>query len=115
MRSFRQRVRERLTGRRLDPVTEAEVVDELTQHVEERYQELRTRGVREEDAVIQAWKELEGHPRLSRDISKSRRALPPAPVHDTSRSGVSALRAEHSGRVFLRARRAYQREHAAGH
>src|SRR5688572_30614053 len=88
---WRARVRERLAGVSLDPATEAEVIDELTQHVEDRYRDLVGRGVDEELAATQAWRELEGHPRLEREISSSRRAPALAPIQDGSHSGLSAV------------------------
>lgn len=93
MPDWTQRVRERLAGLDLDPATEAEVVLELTQHVDDRYRDLLARGLSDTDAETQAWRELDGHPRLARDLARARRALvaAPAPAHNVSRHGLRAL------------------------
>ena len=88
---WRARVRDRLAGLALDPATEAETIEELTQHVEDRYRDLIAAGAADADAARQAWLELEGHPRLAQEISGARKALSPSPVHDVSRGGVAAI------------------------
>jgi predicted permease len=91
MPDWSARVRERLAGLRLDPATEIETIEELAQHVDDRYRDLLARGVPDASAAEQAWRELDGHERLARDISTARRALMPDPVQDNSKSGVGAL------------------------
>ena len=85
------RVRARLAGLRLDPATEAETVEELAQHVDDRYRDLLARGATETEAAARAWQELEGHPLLAREISSARVPLAAAPIHNTSRGGVRAI------------------------
>jgi len=46
MPDWREIVRERLAGCELDGAREAEIVDEMAQHLEDRYVELRSRGFR---------------------------------------------------------------------
>jgi predicted permease len=60
MRDWRAEVRRRLEGARLDGGTERDVVDELAQHLEDRFHELRGRGVPAEEAELQALAELDG-------------------------------------------------------
>jgi putative ABC transport system permease protein len=91
MPDWMQRVRERLAGVDLDPATEAEVVLELTQHVDDRYRDLIARGLSDADAEAQAWRELDGHPRLGREIASARTPMLPTPAHDLSHSGFRAL------------------------
>lgn len=83
------RVRERLAGLDLDPSTEAEIVDELTQHVEDRYRDLIATGAAYDVARARALLELEGHPRLARDLAGARKFLITSPVQDHSRSRMS--------------------------
>ncbi len=91
MPDWSARVRERLAGLRLDPATEAETIEELAQHVEDRYRDLLARGVGDAAAAAQAWRELEGHDRLAREISHARTPLTPQPIQDTSRGGIAAV------------------------
>ncbi len=91
MPDWSARVRERLAGLRLDPATEAETIEELAQHVEDRYRDLLARGVGDAEAAGQAWRELEGHDRLAREISHARTQLTPQPIQDTSKGGVAAI------------------------
>jgi putative ABC transport system permease protein len=91
MPDWRARVAKRLAGLRLDPATEREVIDELTQHLEDRYRDLLARGARPDTAAVEAWRELEGHPRLSREIASVRMAWPLAPIQHTARGGLPAL------------------------
>ena len=91
MVDWRARVRDRLAGLVLDPATEAETVDELTQHVEDRYRDLLAGGMNESAAADRAWLELEGHPRLVQEISRARVFLPPPPAQDQSRRGLTGL------------------------
>ena len=44
MRDFRDFVRERIAPLRLQAVAEASLIEELTQHLEDRYRELRSAG-----------------------------------------------------------------------
>jgi len=45
MHDWTKRLHKRLAGLRLDPAREAEIVEELAQHLDERYRELRERGL----------------------------------------------------------------------
>lgn len=59
MREWRDEIRRRLAGSRLGPEAEAEVVEELSQHLEDRYAELRGGGMPEEEAVRAVLAELD--------------------------------------------------------
>lgn len=91
MPDWRPRIRERLAGLRLDPASEAEVIDELAQHLEDRYRDLRSSGTGAHDAAAIAWREIEGHPRLSSEIASARTPFPMTPVQDASRGGFGAV------------------------
>jgi hypothetical protein len=54
-----------------DPLREADIVDELAQHVAEHYAELRASGVPEPDAITQALAPFDD----PRDVSRSANAL----------------------------------------
>ena len=90
MPEWTSRVRDRLADLDLDPATAAETLEELTQHVEDRYRDLVATGTAEDVAAAQAWRELEGHPKLAREISVVRR-LATAPIQATARGGVGAV------------------------
>lgn len=50
MPDWRTEIRSRLAALRLAPTREIEIVEEMNQHLEERYRELRAEGVPEEAA-----------------------------------------------------------------
>src|SRR5262245_59960609 len=52
-------IRRRLDGLRLDPEREVEVVEELSQHLDDRYRELWLRGVEDNRAISEALSELD--------------------------------------------------------
>lgn len=58
MADFRAAVRRHLEGSDLSPATEAEVADELVQHLEDRFAELRRRGLDESEAEAAVLSEL---------------------------------------------------------
>ena len=65
-------VRRRLQSLRLTPSREAEIVDELSQHLEDRYQELCAEG-KTDKMCKELWK-------LLRDIDKARHKALPADI-----------------------------------
>jgi hypothetical protein len=60
MPDWRQRVREVLAGGGLSPTTEIDIVEELAQHVEDRFQSLAAQGMAEPDALALSLREIEG-------------------------------------------------------
>jgi len=61
MPEWTQYVRPHLAGLGLDPVREAEIVDEVSQHLDQRYEELRADGASEAEAqrlVIEELRQL---------------------------------------------------------
>ena len=91
MPDWTDRVRDRLRGLHLNAATEAETIEELTQHLDDRYRDLQASGVTDAEAAAQAWQELEGHPRLAQEISTARASLVTTPIQNSSRSGLAAL------------------------
>jgi predicted permease len=62
-------IRRRLSAARLPPEREAAVVDEVAQHLENRYQSLLASGQPAVEAERRAWRELEGDDVLGRLLS----------------------------------------------
>jgi predicted permease len=79
----------RLAALRLSPTREAEIVDELSQHLEDRYEQLRAEGVDDPEARRRAIDELREHDTLAREMRALRQARTPAPIAEGSpRRGV---------------------------
>ncbi|MBV9927382.1 MAG: ABC transporter permease [Acidobacteria bacterium] len=58
MPDWKREVRRRLSGLRLSPTRESEIVEELAQHLEDRYEQARRWGASEEEAYRAASQEL---------------------------------------------------------
>jgi putative ABC transport system permease protein len=58
MPDWKEEIRKRLAGLKLDPAREAEIVEELSQHLEDRYRELLADTATEEEASSEALAEL---------------------------------------------------------
>jgi putative ABC transport system permease protein len=73
-------IRERLAPARLDPIAEDEVIEELAQHLDERYQELCANGLPDEECRRRALAELDSRDLLMKGMRFTRRpyAAPPA-------------------------------------
>ncbi len=71
MRKWKDEIRRRLQESKLEPAREAEIVEELSQHLEDRYEELRARGASDEDAYGATLEELSGHELLARELARS--------------------------------------------
>src|SRR5438132_7917284 len=59
MREWKHAIERRLDGLRLAPTREAELVEELSQHLDDRYHELRARGASDDAARREALAELD--------------------------------------------------------
>ena len=59
MRNWHEQIRQRLRGLNLSPTREREIVDELAQHLQDRYEELRAGGAADDVAFRDAMAELE--------------------------------------------------------
>ncbi|MFY9572084.1 MAG: ABC transporter permease [Blastocatellia bacterium] len=75
MREWADEIRKRIAGLNLDPVREAEIVEELAQHLEDRYQELRGAGAMEWDAHRKALDELSENEVLARELRRIERQV----------------------------------------
>ena len=60
MPDWRNIIRHRLAGLDIRPVDEIDIVEELAQHVEDRYADLCRAGASDEDAVTGSLEELDG-------------------------------------------------------
>src|SRR5437016_3628553 len=77
MRDWTEAIRRRLASAKLDPVSEAEVVEELAQHLDDRYQELRGNGIPEEECFRRALAELDERDLLAKGVGLTRRSPTP--------------------------------------
>lgn len=92
MPEWKQLIRERLARLRLEPVREAEIVEELSQHLDDRYEELLARGLAAREAHAAVFQELNDSELLSRELSRVEREAARAPV---------VLGAERGGNMIL--------------
>ncbi len=73
-------LRRRLATLRLSPTREAEIIEELSQHLDQRYQELRAAGTSDADARRVATLELDDSDALARHMRQLRQAHVPPPT-----------------------------------
>ena len=79
MPDWKHIVRERLGNLKLPGASESEVFDELSHHLEDRYQELLASGVSESEAQRIAIEPLNANPSLVEALRRARNQLPPEP------------------------------------
>jgi predicted permease len=80
MPDWKPEIRKRLVAARLEPTREAEIVDELSDHFEDRYAELTARGAAKEEARAAVLAELSEGAELAAALRRSERAPHPQPV-----------------------------------
>jgi predicted permease len=80
MPDWNGRIRKQLAGLNLAPAREAEIVEELAQHAEDRYRELLSGGATEAEARRAALDEIGGHKLLAKELRAIERADAPEPV-----------------------------------
>lgn len=91
MPDWKAEIRERLADLSLAPTREAEIVEELAQHIDDRYQELLTGGATEVEASRLALAELRDSDSLKRELRRVERRVAPEPIiNDTNRTNVIA-------------------------
>jgi putative ABC transport system permease protein len=76
MREWRDELRARLAPLRLWPEREAAIVEEVAQHLDDRYRTWRAAGHDHQAAVAAAWRELEEGQMLEREIARIERSQP---------------------------------------
>jgi len=80
MLEWKVEISKRLTGLKLAPAREAEIVEELAQHLEERYYELLADGATEAEAHRIAVEELTNQSLLARELRSVERAVTQEPI-----------------------------------
>ncbi|MGH9839147.1 MAG: ABC transporter permease, partial [Blastocatellia bacterium] len=80
MPDWKPEIRRRLAGLRLAPVREAAIVEELSQHLDDCYEELLTGGATEEEAYRGALAELSESEILARELRRVERQVAPEPI-----------------------------------
>src|SRR5579864_5069578 len=75
MPEWEDAIRERLRGLNLEGAREAEIVEELARHVDDRYGELLAEGATEDRARVLAMEELETGDRLARELRRTRQPV----------------------------------------
>jgi len=80
MPDFREEIRKRLEGLNLSPMRESEIVEELSQHLEDQYEQSRTGGATEREAHQSVLRELEESDFLAPALKRVERRVPQNPV-----------------------------------
>src|SRR5882672_11069562 len=91
MPDWKREIRQRLAELNLAPTREAEIVEELAQHVEDRYEELLARGETEAEASRLALAELTESDSLMRELRRTEREAAPEPGIRESRNASSLI------------------------
>jgi putative ABC transport system permease protein len=99
MVEWRGEILQRLSGARLDAASEAEIVEELSQHLDDRFAELRRSGVPEADAREQVLAELESSDVDIRAAGQESRSGLAAVL--SSVRGSARVPEDHAGSGFL--------------
>src|SRR5262245_21933470 len=80
MPDWKEEIRQRLAGLKLDPAREAEIVEELFQHLEDRYAESLANGATTKEAYRAALAELSERETLQREFRKVERLVKQEPI-----------------------------------
>ena len=86
-RDWAPHVRPRLSSLRLSPAREYEIVEELSQHLEDRWRELKAGGASDEDATSLALAEFREGNLLARYMAPLQQAHAPAPITPGASAG----------------------------
>jgi len=91
MPDWKEQILEQLAELKLPPVREAEIVEELAQHAEDRYRELQAGGATEAEVLRITLEEIGGHELLARELETVERTNAPEPVVLGARSKAHFL------------------------
>jgi len=80
MPEWKQEISERLTGLQLEPAREAEIVEELSQHLEDRYVERLAGGATPDEAARATLGELSESETIQRELRRIERPFPQEPI-----------------------------------
>jgi macrolide transport system ATP-binding/permease protein len=75
-----EHLRPRLAQLKLSPAREREIAEELSQHLDDRYEQLRAEGHGDPEARRLALEELDDHDTLAREMAALRQARTPPPI-----------------------------------
>src|SRR5262245_37501616 len=68
MPEWKDEIKDRLANLNFEPAREAEIIEELSQHLNDRYAELRASGATDEEATGAAFEELSDSELLEREL-----------------------------------------------
>jgi len=91
MPEWKEEVRKRLSGLKLAPAHEAEIVEELAQHLEDVYERSITGGATEAEARRAALQELAGASLLRKEIQRVQKPRAETPVAGAPRSSLGRM------------------------
>jgi putative ABC transport system permease protein len=91
MADWKREVRDRLRDLRLDPAREAEIVEELAQHLDDLYEQSRGEGATEEEARRAALRELDEGGLLAHELRRVERPVKHERVVLGERRGANVL------------------------
>lgn len=80
MPDWTNEIRQRLARLKLAPMRESEIVEELAQHLNDRYQDLLAQGASDVDAERLALAELSENELFVRELERVERKTPPEPI-----------------------------------
>jgi len=80
MPNFKEEIRKRLAALNLSPTREGEIVEELSQHLEDQYEQIVSRGGSEEEAYQAVLLELKENDLLERELKRVERRVRPEPI-----------------------------------
>ena len=80
MPDWKAEVKARLAGLSLSPTRELEIIEELSQHLQDRYEQELSRGATDEEAKRESLKELNAPDLLVRELKKVENRAPQNPV-----------------------------------
>ena len=99
---FAAEIRRRLASAAITPEREIEIVEELGQHLEDRYARSRSAGLPDEEAAAEAWRELDGSDAWA--MALSRLDPPPPPPPFASGLRMVPRDVQYAARTLLKAR-----------
>ncbi|HJQ25492.1 MAG TPA: ABC transporter permease [Blastocatellia bacterium] len=91
MPDWRNEIRQRLAGLRLEPMREDEIIEELSQHLDDRYAERRAAGASIAEARRAALNELSSSEILRQELRRVERRVVPEPVVFGSNRRINML------------------------
>ena len=80
MPEWKEKIRRRLAGLKLEPAREAEIIEELSQHLEDRYAESLAGGATPDEAYRAALAELKEGETLQRELQRVERSVEQEPI-----------------------------------